>query len=71
MSKVGPSNAGPGGEMIVTPSVICKICCPVPTVFIHENGLPSQILNAVIAYFLGCLFTMLCWKAPTYKKSFV
>jgi len=60
-----------GAPVIVQPQFLDKFCCPICSVWEHENGMESRVIHTIMAVLFGWIYTLCCWKAPSYSKSFV
>ena len=60
-----------GEPFDVSPQFLDKCCCPVCSVWIHEDGKESRFTHTAIAFCCGWLYTLFCWPAIKYRKTFV
>jgi len=59
------------GTFVVTAQLLEKCCCSLPVVWIHEEGLDSRNLHTCFACIADFWYTVFCWDAPSYNKTFI
>ncbi len=55
----------------VQPEFLDKCCCPACSVWLHEEGKESRFTHTVIAICCGWIYTLFCWPAVKYNKTFI